>query len=408
MINLETKTRIESLSLDVMQQELLYYYPKEDVYNSTDEEIESMFQKHVEANAVYMQAGELIKLTNSTILIDTPDGFQAIGDFYLKNPRDIYKLKLVNGFTAESSQDHLYETNNGWKKAENISKYDSVLTRDGFFNVKECKSIRHEDVVDWEVLHENHRYWSGDGISSHNTGKTFLTLNVCREAQKMGYHIIYCDSEAAVDEDIMKNFGINPDNVRYQPVSTSLEVRHFVSNLCDQLKKARDKGSTPPKIMLILDSLGNLATTKERNDAASGSEKKDMTKQQDLRSLFRVITTDLAEFKIPFIFTNHTYACALGDTPVLMGDGTFKDLQQIKINDVVMTLEGEQPVTDTFKYDKTRTIKLTFEDGVVIECSPLHKFLIDEDYTLESSWITANELQEGSEVITHSEIPVLQ
>jgi RecA/RadA recombinase len=60
--------------------------------------------------------------------------------------------------------------------------------------------------------------------------------------------------------------------------------------------------------MLVLDSLGNLATTKERADAASGSEKKDMTKQQDLRSLVRVITTDLAEFKIPFIFTNHTYA----------------------------------------------------------------------------------------------------
>jgi RecA/RadA recombinase len=140
------------------------------------------------------------------------------------------------------------------------------------------------------------------------TGKTFLTLNACREAQRMGYHIIYCDSEAAVDEDTMKNFGIDPERVRYQPVGTSLEVRHFVSNLCDQLKKARDKGAEVPKIMLVLDSLGNLATTKERADAASGSEKKDMTKQQDLRSLFRVITTDLAEFKIPFIFTNHTYA----------------------------------------------------------------------------------------------------
>jgi RecA/RadA recombinase len=140
------------------------------------------------------------------------------------------------------------------------------------------------------------------------TGKTFLTLNACREAQKMGYDIIYCDSEAAVDEDTMKNFGIDPDRVRYQPVSTSLEVRHFVTNLCDQLKKARDKKMEIPKIMLVLDSLGNLATTKERADAASGSEKKDMTKQQDLRSLFRVITTDLAEFKIPFIFTNHTYA----------------------------------------------------------------------------------------------------
>ena len=140
------------------------------------------------------------------------------------------------------------------------------------------------------------------------TGKTFLTLNACREAQKMGYHIIYCDSEAAVDEDTMKNFGIDPEGVRYQPVSTSLEVRHFVTNLCDQLKKAKDKGVELPKILLVLDSLGNLATTKERADAASGSEKKDMTKQQDLRSLFRVITTDLAEFKIPFIFTNHTYA----------------------------------------------------------------------------------------------------
>jgi RecA/RadA recombinase len=140
------------------------------------------------------------------------------------------------------------------------------------------------------------------------TGKTFLTLNACREAQKLGYHIIYCDSEAAVDENTMKNFGIDPEGVRYQPVSTSLEVRHFVTNLCDQLKKAKDKGAELPKIMLVLDSLGNLATTKERADAASGSEKKDMTKQQDLRSLFRVITTDLAEFKIPFIFTNHTYA----------------------------------------------------------------------------------------------------
>jgi RecA/RadA recombinase len=140
------------------------------------------------------------------------------------------------------------------------------------------------------------------------TGKTFLTLNACREAQKMGYNIIYMDSEAAVDEDIIKNFGVNPEAFRYQPVSTPQEVRHFVANLCDTLKKAKDKGTELPKIMLVLDSLGNLATNKERTDAMSGSEKKDMTKQQELRSLFRVITTDLAEMKIPFIFTNHTYA----------------------------------------------------------------------------------------------------
>lgn len=140
------------------------------------------------------------------------------------------------------------------------------------------------------------------------TGKTFLTLNACREAQKMGYNIIYMDSEAAVDEDTIKNFGVNPDTFRYQPISTPQEVRHFVANLCDTLKKIKDKGTELPKIMLVLDSLGNLATNKERGDAMSGNDKKDMTKQQELRSLFRVITTDLAEMKIPFIFTNHTYA----------------------------------------------------------------------------------------------------
>jgi len=140
------------------------------------------------------------------------------------------------------------------------------------------------------------------------TGKTFLALNICREAQLMGYNIIYCDSEAAVDQDVIQNFGVDPDKFRYQPVSTPLEVRQFVAHLCDQLKKAKDSGKELPKIMLVLDSLGNLATTKERSDAISGSDKRDMTKQQELRSLFRVITADLAELKIPFVFTNHTYA----------------------------------------------------------------------------------------------------
>jgi RecA/RadA recombinase len=140
------------------------------------------------------------------------------------------------------------------------------------------------------------------------TGKTFLALNICREAQEMGYNIIYCDSEAAVDQDIIQNFGVDPEKFRYQPVSTPLEVRQFVAHLCDQLKKAKEGGKALPKIMLVLDSLGNLATTKERSDAISGSDKRDMTKQQELRSLFRVITADLAELKIPFVFTNHTYA----------------------------------------------------------------------------------------------------
>jgi RecA/RadA recombinase len=296
------------LCITDITRELEFCYPNKDFTSYTDEALREFFQKHVSSNSIEIAAGEILNEVNSFILIDTPDGYQPIGDFYIKKHRDIYHLTLSNGYECKSSCDHLYETEFGWKKAKDLTKNDAVLTKQGFFKVISCTQISNEEVYDWEVLHENHRYWAGAGISSHNTGKTFLTLNACREAQKMGYSIIYCDSEAAVDEDIIKNFGVNPEKFRYQPVSTPLEVRHFVANLCDTLKKAKEKGTELPKIMLVLDSLGNLATHKERTDAMSGSEKKDMTKQQELRSLFRVITTDLAEMKIPFLLTNHTYA----------------------------------------------------------------------------------------------------
>jgi len=399
MLQYMTATQTTLLTVDSMITELSYFYSDVNYSFLSEGEIKKIFDEHVRQNSQQVTAGELVELDNEFILIDTPDGFQPIGDFYFKREREIYQIKLADGSTANVSNDHLFETENGWKKAEELTKKDSVLTRNGFYAVSSINIKRKELVYDWEVLHENHRYWAGDGLSSHNTGKTFLTLNACREAQRMGYNIIYCDSEAAVDEDIMRNFGIDPDKVRYQPVATSLEVRHFVANLCDTLRKAKEKGTELPKIMLVLDSLGNLATTKEKVDAASGSEKKDMTKQQDLRSLFRVITTDLAEFKIPFIFTNHTYACALGDTEVQMADGTCKKLEEIKINDVVMTIDGPQPVVDTFKYDNTRTIKLHFEGDIKIECSPLHLFLVNpDDITSPDSWITADELEEGDEI----------
>ena len=139
------------------------------------------------------------------------------------------------------------------------------------------------------------------------TGKTFLTLNMCREAQNLGYDIIYADSEAAVDEEIFVKFGMDPSRVRYEPVNTIQEFAIFVNNLTKMMGDARKAGSEVPKVMLVLDSLGNLASTKEKEDMISGKGVRDMTKQQIIRSLFRTATVDLAAQKIPFIITNHTY-----------------------------------------------------------------------------------------------------
>jgi RecA/RadA recombinase len=139
------------------------------------------------------------------------------------------------------------------------------------------------------------------------TGKTFLMLNSVREAINMGYNVIYYDSEAAVDREQMEKFSIDTSKVNYQPINTVQEFRTSVTSITKKLQEAKRKGAEIPKIMIVLDSAGNLATAKEIEDAATGSEKADMTRSKILKSIFRIIMTPLADLKIPFLFTNHTY-----------------------------------------------------------------------------------------------------
>lgn len=140
------------------------------------------------------------------------------------------------------------------------------------------------------------------------TGKSFFCLNVVREAQKMGYNVIYCDTEGAIDKSSAIKFGIDSGNIRYQPIQTVSQFQTFTSNVIDLVKKAKAKGENP-KILLVLDSLGMLSTDKELADAMKGHNAADMgAKAKELRKLFRVITLDLTAAKIPLICTNHVYA----------------------------------------------------------------------------------------------------
>lgn len=139
------------------------------------------------------------------------------------------------------------------------------------------------------------------------TGKTFLILNSIREAINMGYNVVFYDSEAAVDKDLMTKFGIDTSKVNYQPINTVQEFRTSVTTITGRMQEVKRAGGELPKVMIILDSAGNLATAKEIDDARSGSEKSDMTRSKVLKSIFRIIMTPMADLKIPFLFTNHTY-----------------------------------------------------------------------------------------------------
>lgn len=166
----------------------------------------------------------------------------------------------------------------------------------------------------------NNRSCSVAGPSG--TGKTFLTLNSVREAINMGYSVIYYDSEAAVDKEQMLKFGIDVTKVNYQPMNTVQDFRTSVTTITQKMQEIKRKGGEIPKLMIILDSAGNLATQKEIDDAASGSEKADMTRSKVLKSIFRIIMTPLADLKIPFIFTNHTYQSQSFIPQQIAGGGT--------------------------------------------------------------------------------------
>ena len=164
-----------------------------------------------------------------------------------------------------------------------------------------------------------------------STGKSFLALNACRNAQKLGYNIIYMDSEAAMDIDTVEKFGIDTSRFRYQPVITIREARHVIAQLCENFKEHIVKKNTIPKVMIVLDSLTNLGSDKERQDALTNSDKRDMTKSQEIKALFRILTMDLSELKIPFIVTAHVYACVAGDTLVKLDNGLCKQIKDLNI-----------------------------------------------------------------------------
>jgi RecA/RadA recombinase len=140
------------------------------------------------------------------------------------------------------------------------------------------------------------------------TGKSFLCMNGVREAQKKGYFVFYIDTEGAIDRKMLKNFGIDETMIALKDeFSTILEVKSFLANVLETLLAKKNKGADVPKIMIVIDSLTQLMSSKEKNDALDASEKKDMSKAGEIKSFFRVINVNAKVLGVPVLVTSHVY-----------------------------------------------------------------------------------------------------
>ena len=139
------------------------------------------------------------------------------------------------------------------------------------------------------------------------TGKTFFVLGMCKNFldKNPDGGVIFFESESAVTKDIIEERGIDSSRMVIMPVTTVQEFRHQAITVLDRYIE-QDPSDRKP-LLLVLDSLGMLSTTKEMEDTQAGKETKDMTRAQIVKAAFRVLTLKLGKAKVPLIITNHTY-----------------------------------------------------------------------------------------------------
>ena len=139
------------------------------------------------------------------------------------------------------------------------------------------------------------------------TGKTFFVLGMCKNFldKNPDGGVIFFESESAITKEIIEERGIDSTRMVVMPVTTVQEFRHQSLTVLEKYSQQDKKEKKP--LLLVLDSLGMLSTTKEIEDTQDGKETKDMTRAQIVKAAFRVLTLKLGKAKVPLIITNHTY-----------------------------------------------------------------------------------------------------
>ena len=139
------------------------------------------------------------------------------------------------------------------------------------------------------------------------TGKTYFALGIVKHFLDTNEEagVIYFESESALTKDLVENRGVDSKRMIIAPVSTVQEFRYQAIRVLDKYIQQEESKRKP--IMIVLDSLGMLSTTKEMEDTAEGKETRDMTRSQIVKAAFRVLTLKLGKAKVPMIMTNHTY-----------------------------------------------------------------------------------------------------
>ena len=182
--------------------------------------------------------------------------------------------------------------------------------------------------------------------------------------------MLFYDSEFGSPQSYFESFGIDMNRVLHTPITNVEELKFDIVSQLDNLVKNEDK------VIIVIDSIGNLASKKELDDALDEKSVADMSRAKALKGLFRMVTPYLMMKNIPLIAVNHTYK-EIGLYPkdiVGGGTGIYYSANNIWILGRRQNKEGTEVSGYEFviNVDKSRFVKekskipitVTWEGGI--------------------------------------------
>jgi RecA/RadA recombinase len=181
--------------------------------------------------------------------------------------------------------------------------------------------------------------------------------------------VLFYDSEFGSPQSYFDSFGIDTSRVLHTPITDIEQLKHDSMQQLNNIERG-------DHVIVIVDSVGNLASKKEVDDALEGKSVADMTRAKQLKSLFRMVTPHLNIKDIPMIVVNHTYK-EVGLFPkdvVSGGTGIYYSADNIFIIGRQQEKEGQELVGYNFiiNVEKSRYVReksripveVTFEGGI--------------------------------------------
>jgi RecA/RadA recombinase len=201
--------------------------------------------------------------------------------------------------------------------------------------------------------------------------------------------LLFYDSEFGTPQSYFDSFGIDTNRVIHTPL-TNVEELKF--DIMQQLAGV-DRGD---HLIIVIDSIGNLASVKEVQDAMDGKSVADMSRAKQMKSLFRMVTPHLNLKDIPLVVVNHTYM-EIGLYPKAIvggGTGSYYSADNIFILGRQQEKDGTEVIGYNFiiNVEKSRYVKekskipvTVYHDGGISRWSGLLDIALESGHVVKPS-----------------------